>query len=127
MCRVVCCDCCSTLGWKRLTAGALNTNALAVMTPFSISPFDVNQTCNLMLNRLRSCSTAWPLSHKTSASTTVHSTTAKGFASANTSLETATYPYIPKTKILLLCLATNTLANTHNTLLCKNQKQFSEI
>lgn len=44
-------------------------------------------------------------------------TTAKRCASANTSLETATCPYIPETKILLLCLASNTVQRLH-TLLC---------
>lgn len=43
-------------------------------------------------------------------------TTAKACVSANTSLETATYLYIPETKILL-CLASNTVQRLH-TLLC---------
>lgn len=72
--------------------------------------------CNLMLNRLSAVALPGPFFTK-SLQVPQSTTTAKGFASANTSLETATYPYIPETKILLLRLASNTVQRLH-TLLC---------
>lgn len=101
------CDCCSILCWKRLTGVVLITNALGVMTPFRLPSFwckpnlqpDVEQAEKAVA--LPGPSLTKPLQVLQST------TTAKGCASANTSPETATYPYIPETKILLLRLASN--------------------